>query len=208
MRELSFLIAAYLIGSVPAGYLAGRTSGVDVSERGSGNPGATNVLRVIGPGAAFVVLSADVLKGFAPAWFFPAMDGAHFPGLAAAYGLAAVAGHVWPIFLGFRGGKGVATGGGALLALAPVTGALTAAAWAGVALLTRTASVASLVAATSAPVLAGWLDAPWPVVGFALALALLVWWTHRGNLRRMLSGEEHRIGAASADASNDRDGPR
>lgn len=200
MRELSFLMAAYLIGSIPSGYLAGRMYGVDLAEGGSGNLGATNVLRVLGPPPAVLVLVVDALKGFAPVWFFPLVDGSAVPGLAVGYGGAAVAGHVWSVYLGFRGGKGVATGGGALLGMAPVTGLLALLVWTGFALLTRTASLASLVAATSAPLLAAWLDAPWFVVGFALALALLVWWTHRENLGRMLSGEEHAFGAASVDA--------
>lgn len=202
MRELSLLIAAYLLGSIPSSHVAGLASGVDVSSRGSGNLGATNVLRVVGPGWASVVLAADVLKGFVPVWFFPVWDGSALPGLAAGYGAAAVAGHVWSGFLRLRGGKGVATGGGALTALAPLAAAATASIWLGLALVTRTASVASLAAATSAPLVAAWLGAPWSAVGFAAVLAALVWWTHRDNLRRMRRGEEHRVGPASADAGN------
>lgn len=202
MRELSLIAAAYLVGSIPSAYLAGRLAKVDLTARGSGNLGATNVLRVMGPGSALLVLGADVLKGFLPVWFFPVMDGSAVPGLAAAYGAAAVAGHVWSVYLGFRGGKGVATGGGAFLGLAPVAGALAGLVWIGVTLLTRTASVASLVAVSSAPLLAAWLDAPWPTVSFAFGLTVLVWWTHRGNVRRMRSGEEHALGAASAEAAN------
>lgn len=202
MRELSFLIAAYLVGSVPFGYLVGLAAGVDVSSRGSGNPGATNVLRVLGPGAASAVLVADALKGFLPVWFFPLWDGSALTGLAAAYGVATVAGHVWSVFLRFRGGKGVATGGGALLGLAPLAALVTVLVWVGIVIFTRTASVASLAAATSAPLAAAWFDASWSAVGFAAVLAGLVWWTHRDNLRRMRRGDEHRFGAASVDAGN------
>lgn len=202
MRELSFLIAAYLIGSFPSGYLAGRAAGVDVSARGSGNLGATNVLRVAGPGWASAVLFVDGLKGFLPVWFFPLWDGSALPGLAVGYGAATVAGHVWSVFLRFRGGKGVATGGGALVGVAPLTALVTVLVWVGLVLLTRTASVASLVAATSAPLVAAWLDVSWSAVGFAAVLAVLVWWTHRDNLRRMRRGDEHRFGAASVDAGN------
>ncbi|MDP2497736.1 MAG: glycerol-3-phosphate 1-O-acyltransferase PlsY [Candidatus Palauibacterales bacterium] len=202
MRELSFLIAAYLIGSIPSSFLAGRAVGVDVSARGSGNLGATNVLRVVGPWWASAVLLVDALKGFLPVWFFPLWDGSAMPGLAVAYGAATVAGHVWSVFLRFRGGKGVATGGGALLGVAPLTALVTVLVWVGLVLITRTASVASLVAATSAPLVAAWFDASWSAVGFAALMAALVWWTHRDNIRRMRRGDEHRFGAASADAGN------
>lgn len=202
MRELSLLIAAYLLGSIPFSHLAGKAAGVDLTSRGSGNLGATNVLRVVGPVPASVVLLADAAKGFLPAWFFPLWDGSSLPGLAVAYGVAAVIGHVWSVFLRFRGGKGVATGGGAFGALAPVAAAVTAVGWLAVVLMTRTASVASLVAATSAPFVAAWLDASWSAVGFAACLALLVWWTHRDNLRRMRRGDEKRLGAASAEFGN------
>lgn len=202
MRELSLLVVAYLVGSIPSAYLAGRVAGMDLTAEGSGNLGATNVLRVMGPGAAVLVLGVDVLKGFVPVWFFPLVDGSALPGLTLGYAAAAVAGHVWSAYLGFRGGKGVATGGGAFLGLSPVAGGLIALVWVGVALLTRTAAVASLVAATAAPLLAAWLEASWSTVGFALGLALLVWWTHRGNVRRMRTGDEHGFGAASADAAN------
>jgi len=96
----------------------------------------------------------------------------------------------------------VATGGGALLGVAPLTALVTIVLWLGLVMISRTASVASLVAATSAPLLAAWFDASWTAVGFAALLAALVWWTHRDNLRRMRRGDEHRIGAASADAGN------
>lgn len=202
MRELSLLIAAYLIGSVPFGYLAGRAAGVDLTREGSGNLGATNALRVLGPGPASLVLLADGLKGFLPVWLFPLWDGAVLTGMPAAYGAAAVAGHVWSCFLRFRGGKGVATGGGVLLGLAPLAGGVTLFLWAGLALLTRTASVASVASATGAPLVAAWFDASWEAVGFAAGLAMLVWWTHRDNVSRVRRGEEHRFGRASNELGN------
>lgn len=202
MRELSLLIAAYLVGSLPSGYLAGRAAGVDLTGEGSGNPGATNVLRVLGPAPAAVVLVIDALKGLAPVWFFPLWDGSAAIGLPVAYGLAAVGGHVWSVFLRFRGGKGVATGAGALLGLAPVAGAASVLVWAGLALATRTVSVASVAAATGAPLMAAWFDASWGAIGFAAGLAVLVWWTHRDNLRRVWRGEEHRFGRASTEIGN------
>lgn len=193
------LVAAYLLGSVPSSHLAGRWAGVDLTRRGSGNLGATNVFRVVGWKAALPVVLADVGKGFVPAWFFPAWDGSGAGWLALGYGLGAILGHVRSAFVGFRGGKGVATSGGVLLALAPVTVAVGLLVWVGVTLLTRIVSVASLAAATVVPLVAFLFDAPGETVGFAAALALLVWWTHRENLGRLARGEELRFGETRPD---------
>lgn len=202
MTETTLLVAAYLLGSLPFGYLAGRVADVDLAGRGSGNLGATNVLRVVGPGPAALVLAADAAKGFLPVWFFPLWDGSALPGLPVAYGASALMGHVWSAFLRFRGGKGVATGAGALAGLAPVTALVSLLLWAGVLLVTRTVSVASLSAATLAPFVAAWFDASWSAVGFATGLAVLVWWTHRENVRRIGRGDEHQLGTASMDVGN------
>lgn len=193
-----FLLLAYLLGSLPSSYVAGRLRGVDLRENGSGNLGATNVYRVLGAGAAVPVVIFDVAKGFVPASLFPGWDGSADARLAIAYGLAAIAGHVWPVFLKFRGGKGVATGAGVLLALAPLTTVLALLIWIGVVSLTRYVSVASITAATLVPLLAVLLDAPRATVGFCALVAGFVWWTHRSNLRRLLDGTEHRFGSGRA----------
>lgn len=184
------LVAAYVVGSVPSSWLAGRLAGVELGERGSGNFGGTNVFRVLGWRWAVPVVVSDAAKGFLPVWLFPVWDGSGAPQLALAYGVAAIGGHVWSVFLRFRGGKGVATSAGVLLALAPVATAAGALLWSGVVLLTRTASIASLAAVTGLPLLAWLLDAPGETVGFTVGLALLVWWTHRENLARLARGEE------------------
>lgn len=191
MRVAALLVAAYLAGSIPSSWIAGRIAGVDVDGRGSGNLGATNVYRVLGLRWAGPVVAVDVAKGLVPTWFFPGWDGSGMRELALAYGLCAIAGHVWSAFLGFRGGKGVATSGGVVVALAPVTALVGALIWGGVVLLTRTVSVASLSAATALPLVAWLLDAPADTVLFVTALTLLVWWTHRANVARLLEGEEH-----------------
>lgn len=193
-----FAVAAYLLGSTPSSWLAGRLAGVDLGRRGSGNLGGTNVFRVLGWRWALPVVVMDVGKGFVPAWLFPAWDGAGAPQLALAYGLAAIAGHVWSVFLGFRGGKGVATSGGVLLALAPVATAVGALVWGSLVFFTRTVSVASLGAATCLPVLTWVLDAPGETVGFTAILALFVWWTHRENVGRLARGEELRFGSGTS----------
>lgn len=199
-----FVVLAYLVGSLPASYLAGKIAGVDLREHGSGNLGATNVYRVLGAGAAIPVLLVDIAKGFVPAALFPDWDGSAAVGLAIVYGLAAIAGHVWSAFLGFRGGKGVATGAGVLFALAPLTTVVALLIWIGVVALTRYVSVGSIATATLVPLLAALLDAPGPTVGFCAAIALFVWWTHRENLRRLRDGTEHRFGARR---SRERDEP-
>lgn len=189
------VVAAYLAGSIPSSWIAGRSSGVDLTVRGSGNLGATNVFRVLGWRWALPVVLVDVAKGFVPAYFFAGWDGTGAPELALAYGLAAVAGHVWSAFLRFRGGKGVATAGGVLLALTPVAVAVGALVWASLVLLTRIVSVASLSAATALPVAAWLLEAQPEKIVFTAALAAFVWWTHRENVGRLARGEELKFGA-------------
>lgn len=188
------VVAAYLCGSTPSSWLAGRAAGVDLTLRGSGNLGGTNVFRVLGWRYALPVVAADVGKGFVPAYFFASWDGVAFPEMALVYGLAAIAGHVWSVFLRFRGGKGVATAGGVLLALIPVAVAVGGLLWGGVVLLTRIVSVASLSAAAALPVAAWLLDAQAEKVLFTAGLAAFVWWTHRENLGRLARGEELRFG--------------
>ncbi len=192
---LLFVLLAYALGSLPTGYLAGRFRGTDLREHGSGNLGATNVYRVLGAGAAAPVVIVDVAKGFVPTLLFPGWDGTAGAGLAVAYGLAAIAGHVWPFTLRFRGGKGVATGAGVLLALAPLTTLVALFVWIGVVSLTRYVSVGSIITATLVPLLALVFDAPSATVWFGVVVALFVWWTHRENLRRLLAGTEHRFGS-------------
>jgi len=190
-----FVLLAYALGSLPSGYLSGRFRGIDLREHGSGNLGATNVYRVLGAGAAVPVVVVDVAKGFVPAWLFPGWDGTAAAGLAVAYGLAAIAGHVWPFTLRFRGGKGVATGAGVLLALVPLATLVAFLVWIGVVSLTRYVSVGSIATATLVPMLAFAFDAPSTTVWFCAVVAVFVWWTHRENLRRLASGTEHRFGS-------------
>lgn len=194
MRVALLLVASYLLGSLPSSHLAGRWAGVDLRERGSGNLGGTNVFRVLGWKAALPVVVADVGKGLVPAWFFPTWDGRAESWLALAFGLCAIAGHVWSVFVRFQGGKGVATSGGVLLALTPLSAVVGLLIWVGIVALTRVVSVASLTAATAIPIVAWVADAPGETVAFTVALAAFVWWTHRENVDRLLHGEELRFG--------------
>jgi glycerol-3-phosphate acyltransferase PlsY len=188
------VLAAYLLGSIPTSYLVGRAHGIDLREHGSGNLGGTNTYRVLGATAAVPVVLVDVGKGFVPAYFFPAWDGIAIGNLALLYGLAAIAGHVWSVFTGFRGGKGVATGAGVLLALAPTSALIGLLVWIGVVSITRYVSVASISAATLVPLTAWLTDEAWSTVLFCAIIAIFVWWTHRENLRRLASGRENRFG--------------
>ena len=204
MIAVLLVVAAYLIGAFPTSYLIGRWYGVDLRTEGSGNLGGTNVYRVLGILPALTVLAIDLLKGFAPVWFFPVWDG-RADAWDLAYGFAAIIGHVWPVYTRFRGGKGVATAAGTLLAVAPVAVTIAMFVWIGTLLLTRIASLASLLAATLIPLLANGASAPRPVVLYALLLALLVWWTHRSNLARLARREELRIRFGAGDDAQDDD---
>lgn len=194
MSVALLVLAAYLLGSIPTSYVVGRMHGIDLREHGSGNLGGTNAYRVLGWTAALPVVLVDISKGFVPAYFFPAWDGAAMGDLALLYGLAAIAGHVWSIFMGFRGGKGVATGAGVLLALAPTSALIGLFVWIGVVSITRYVSVASISAATLVPLTAWLTDETSSTVLFCAAVAIFVWWTHRENLRRLSAGRENRFG--------------
>lgn len=198
MTVALLFFTAYLIGSVPTSYIIGRLHGIDLREHGSGNLGGTNAYRVMGAAAGVPVVLIDATKGFVPAYFFPAWDGSAIGNLALLYGLAAIAGHVWSIFMRFRGGKGVATGVGVLVALAPASALIGLLVWIGVVAITRYVSVASISAATLVPLTAWLTDEARSTVLFSAAVAILVWWTHRGNLKRLARGQEHRFGRKQA----------
>lgn len=203
---LPWLVLAYLVGSFPTAWLAGRAMGLDLRKEGSGNLGGTNAFRVLGARGGIPVVAVDVTKGYVPAALFPLWDGSSVPELALAYGLLAIIGHVWPVWLRFRGGKGVATGGGVLLALAPLSALVALLIWIGIVLLTRTVSVASLIAATSVPFVAAFTGAPSSTVGFCAGVAAFVWWTHRSNLGRIARGEELRFGRPGEPPGKEGDG--
>ena len=185
------LVVAYLLGSIPFGVVVGRLFyGVDVREHGSGNVGTTNVFRVLGKKAGAVVMVFDILKGYVPA----AIAAALFTPWAAIFIAAApVVGHMYSIFLRGRGGKGIATGAGVVLALVPLAFAIIFTTWLVLIVVTRYVSVASLTAAALVPVLTFLFDEPLPYKIAGVLVAILVWWAHRGNIRRLLAGEENRV---------------
>ncbi len=181
----------YLLGSIPFGYLAGWLRGVDLRGEGSGNTGATNAIRVLGPKLGVPVLVLDLLKGVGAVVIAETAVGG--VGVAVVAAAAAMLGHTFPLFLGFGGGKGVATGCGATLALAPIVGVLSVPVWIGVSLLTGYISVGSLVTAVAIPSMAFAFDEPWQVKAFLLGGSALVFWRHRANIARLRSHTENRI---------------
>ncbi len=192
------VLAAYLLGSVPTGYLFGRARGLDIRTVGSGNLGATNVLRVLGIWAGLLVLLADVAKGFLAVFLLPRLT--PYPAsdfLRVACGLAAVLGHTYSAFLGFKGGKGVATTFGVLLVLAPISTVLVFLALAAVVAATRYVSAGSLTAAVLFPLfvwLIGESGQSDSILVLVLFLSLFMIYFHRANLRRLFEGRENRLG--------------
>jgi glycerol-3-phosphate acyltransferase PlsY len=197
-------LLGYLIGSISFAVVVSRLMGLDDPRAyGSGNPGATNVLRSGNKKAAILTLLMDALKGFVPVWLVVAFGEPYGlgEGSAALVGLAAFVGHLWPVFFGFKGGKGVATGAGLLLGLNPLLGVATLLSWAMVAYFTRYSSLAAIVAAVFAPFYQWLIWGFGPTTMVCAVLAVLLLWRHSGNIRKLLDGTESRIGQKAA--SND-----
>ncbi len=214
MGALLGCAAAYLVGSIPTGYLMARAvKGIDIRVHGSGNIGMTNVWRVVGPLPGFACLVLDILKGFLPVLLLPLSlrgpEGAEAisffswnAGISAStfrvlLAFSVVAGHNWTIFLKFKGGKGVATYIGLLLGLYWQGALIFCALWLIVAFVTRYSSLAALVASALTPVAMWFLGAQNSALLFLL-LTTLLWIMHRANIHRLLNGSESRIGRSSA----------
>ena len=198
------LIGSYLLGSIPFGYLAGRFKGIDIRQVGSGNVGATNVVRVLGKGYGYFVFAVDFLKGFVAVTISMLVASGHpsewnspeiFGILAAMF---SVLGHSYPVWLKFKGGKGVATSAGALLALAPVATLIGVAIWIIVFWQTRYVSLASITAAVVLPVIILLVSSHHenngkPLVYSSAFVAAVIIWRHRSNLSRLIHGTESRF---------------
>lgn len=194
---IGLLLASYLLGAIPTSYLAARViAGIDLRERGSRNLGATNLYRTLGWKYAVPVGLFDIAKGAVPVWAFgPAIPGlAVFPTLC---GAMAVVGHVYSVFVGFKGGKGVATAAGMLIGLAPAALGVVGVVWLLLVWLTGYVSLGSVVAAAILPV-ADYLLSPArrtpDAMGFDIAVVGFIIWKHRSNIRRLLDGTENRFG--------------
>lgn len=197
MLLLFLLIAAYLLGSIPFAIVSSRIFGLaDPRQYGSGNPGATNVLRSGNKSAALLTLVGDCAKGWLAVWLAARIG---FDATAAALaGLAAFLGHVFSVFLRFNGGKGVATALGALLGIKAWVALTALAVWIAVAFITRYSSAAALSAAVATPIAGYILLGPSAVVGILALIAALLIWRHSSNIRKLLDGTESRIGGRKA----------
>lgn len=193
------LTAAYLVGSIDFAVIVGRIHGVNIHEEGSGNPGVSNVLRTLGRVPAAFVFVGDTLKGTIGAAMgtiaaFYAFGEVDLVGpWAWAAGFCAVLGHCYPLFHRFRGGKGVATGGGVLLFTVPLVALIDIAIWAIIVKLTRTASIGSLVLVVITIPLLVWSGVTGAALIWAALIILLIVWRHRGNIGRMIRGREEKV---------------
>ena len=199
--------ASYLLGSIPFGFIIARSKGIDIRTVGSKNIGATNVFRCIGKNWGIITFLCDVTKGFTAAFFFPMLiQGLSKTGFEQAIPLVcaccSIAGHNWPIYLHFKGGKGVATSAGALLGIAPIPLAIGLSTWIIICPLTRYVSLASITAALVIPIAAWFMTfQPWDtslqqgiVIPVMLTiLSSLAVWRHRANIQRLLKGTENRF---------------
>ncbi len=193
-------LASYLLGGIPTGYIIGRLKGIDIRQHGSGNPGTANVYRTLGKGPGIITFTVDFLKGFAPAMiamrYFYAEGAADFSRghwwIPVTAGALAIAGHIWTVFLGFRGGKGVATAAGVFMALLPVPTAGAFVVFGLAVAITHHISVGSMSAAVALPLLCLFLaDAHQrPFTLLALTVCALIFYTHIANIRRILKGAE------------------
>jgi glycerol-3-phosphate acyltransferase PlsY len=190
------LLLGYFLGSIPSGWLAGRwLKGIDLRDLGSGSTGATNVLRQVGKGPALVVFLIDVGKGAAAVLLARALGLGDWIQVLA--GLTALAGHIWPVWLGFKGGKAVATGLGMFLGLAWPVGLASFGVFMAVFSLSRLVSLASVLAAISLPLLMAAGSGSTANLVVALVAMLLVLWRHRSNIQRLLNGTEPKLGQKS-----------
>lgn len=194
MNIVVLTIVAYLFGAIPFGLLVAKSKGVDIRSQGSGNIGATNVLRVIGKGWGVFTLVLDALKGFIPAFYFPMLAKLD-PEWGVLFGLAAIMGHSFPVYLKFKGGKGVATSAGMLLGVAPLAVGIGIGVWIVCMVVWRYVSLASLAAAATIAVAVWIVEDKGLIVNSALtALGVMVIWLHRANMKRLLNGTESRMG--------------
>lgn len=196
---LILIVVAFLLGSLSSAVVVSRMLGLpDPRTAGSNNPGATNVLRLGGKKAAGLTLAGDMLKGLLPT-AVASIVGVAEP-VIALVGLAAVVGHIFPVFFEFKGGKGVATGLGALLGTHWVTGLLVIAIWLATCLVFRISSLAALIAFSAAPILFLVSGMKWSALVY-LVIAALLFWRHRANLSRLLKGTEPRLGSTQQSGS-------
>ena len=193
MNPIIAIVLAYLVGAIPFGLLIARAQGVNIRTQGSGNIGATNVLRILGKKWGIITLLLDALKGYLPTLLCSSlMNGT--AGQVLAVGVATVIGHTFPLYIGFKGGKGVATSAGMLLALAPEAIGVGLLVWILCMIIWRIVSLASIVAALAVALTAWVAPSAWWVERLLITLvSVLIIWLHRSNVVRLLQGNEHQF---------------
>ncbi|UOF89740.1 glycerol-3-phosphate 1-O-acyltransferase PlsY [Fodinisporobacter ferrooxydans] len=191
---IGIILVSYLIGSISPSYLMGKwVAGIDIRQHGSGNAGATNTMRVLGVKAGIFVFLFDALKGVFMVWIANVLTGGNLVAMVLA-GLFTIFGHNWPVYFGFRGGKGVATTIGVLLTLAAVPALCAGVIAIALLLVTRYVSLASLSFVTFVPIFLVLFHRPMMLVFATIFLALVSYWKHRKNIERLAKGQENRLG--------------
>ncbi len=189
--SIAWVVGSYLLGSVPVGLMLAKGRGADPRKVGSGNIGATNVMRAAGKAAGIITLLCDILKGFIPVCL--AIETGQAEGVVAAAGLAVFAGHLFPLYLKFRGGKGVATALGVFLALGPIAALIVLAVFLAVFLAGGYVSLGSMCGAVLMPFVLAALRAPPSYVAASAIMAVMIIVKHRENIKRLLAGKEHKV---------------
>lgn len=195
MLAALLILLGYLAGAIPTGFLVCRVAGVDLRRVGSGNIGTANAMRAAGKKAFVATLLGDMLKGLLPVLLARALTENLW--VVAAVAFAALAGHCWPVFLKFRGGKAVATAAGTSIGLVPLVGLALFVVWWGVALTSRYTSLAAVVLALAGPLLFALTGQPLPYLVYAVLGSLLILWRHRRNVRALIEGKERKFGGSS-----------
>ncbi|HZK25347.1 MAG TPA: glycerol-3-phosphate 1-O-acyltransferase PlsY [Oscillospiraceae bacterium] len=193
MKTIMAFLAAYLIGSISFGYLAGKLiKGIDIRNFGSGNAGTTNIQRTLGTMPAIIVLLLDISKGLLVVWIARALTGSEIVQMAA--GVTAIVGHNWPLFFRFRGGRGIATSIGVLLGVAPLVLLIAASIGVSLIALTRYVSLGSITGALAIPIIMIHFHLPPLYLIFGAGIAMMAIWRHRENISRLLRGTERKLG--------------
>jgi glycerol-3-phosphate acyltransferase PlsY len=189
-------VASYFLGSIPTGFLWARARGIDIRKVGSGNIGATNVMRALGKGPGAAVLLLDAAKGFLPVFVAPCLfpDTNHTTMLQITCCIFVIAGHIWTCWLGFKGGKGVATSAGALLAFLSLPLLCALGVWGVVFAISRYVSLASICGAVAMPIATWFLAKDRTLFIFTIILAIVIIYKHKSNIQRLSAGTESRIG--------------
>ena len=196
MDYVLIILVGYLLGGVPSGLFVGRYfCNIDIRDFGSKNIGSTNMFRTLGPKPALIVLLADMLKGILAVGFALYINASEYALLLG--GIMAIIGHNYPLFLGFKGGRGVATGLGVILVLVPKVTIIVFLVWLIIVLLTRYVSLGSIIAAFLVPILSWYFNYPTTFIGFGIIAAVFVILRHKENIKRLLSGNENKIKAGS-----------